>query len=247
MTIGSLLGMIPSEKYTKPNIVLQFDSSDSSTLFQDINGTIPSKVGDPIRSWKTTSNSIMNKLAVVKPADYLKIITINGFTGIDFRGTNRNGDYYFSYLADLKPYPNATLIVVGYLFPGTTCGHFWEFGDAWIYYGNACYETFYTGGDRYLTRSSYPCTFPKEQGFMYSIRANQDSKFTKCYLNNSLIGTIPYGSNVINDSAAYIQSMGKSAQGNNRFVLSELIIYDSCLNTTDLTNKYNELKTKWNF
>ena len=225
-------------------LLIQFDSSDLTTLFKDTIGTKPvTSIGDSVKCWKMTTNCVGagTSATIVAGSPVLSYFTLNT------KAVNFMQDGYYNFQYNLSTVMNATLIIV-MSYTGKYSGHPWNTVDnaGWINYENNVYETFYTNSSSY-NRTNYSYILPSGVPFIYIVSANKTANTTKCYtyISNKLtnIATLTYGNN---NSLSSNNKGLSSYSGYNNFRLAELLVYNYTMTEQQITTKVTELQTKWN-
>ena len=229
------------------HLEIHFDSSDTSTLFQDVAGTIPAvNLNDPVRCWKMTS--LCNGSGVSATVSDTLLPKINTFTtgktAVDFN----SGIGAFSFQYSLANIENATLLIVLHM-DADYISHPWNTtGTGWINHQERIVETFYTNEFYYDGFSVINYGLPRNVYFIYAVSANSATG-TKCYtyIGSTLtnVGNVSYGTYIKIPTSHFLGGKYQGAEAWNKFKLAELLVYRYAMNTTELTEKMSELKTKW--
>jgi hypothetical protein len=225
-----------------PGCALWLDAADSTTLFQNIAGTIPVVNGSQIQLWKDKSTNANNASNSQTVMTYNRI-GLNGLPAISFPGTQTTG---FSLSGALLPNgsSNASYFFVLNKNNSTVQVYFTHGGATQL-------KQFYAGGGLTIDRSGTPlisdATSIVNLNTIVSCTTTSLSTGVNGWRNGNVFSSTgaTFSWNV-NTTAAWLGSGGTA--GTNFIyagVISEVIVYNSALSTRQRQQVEGYLAYKW--
>lgn len=228
------------------NIVVHFDASDLSSVFDSSGIDMFASQTDIVKTWRTKSTSLIDTTASTNQSPQLE--RANGRYLINFKPVTGS---VFTYTANLNNYYNATCILVFKMNGQEATGHPINLGGSWLINGSSVYESFYTNSlSEWGGRTPYSYFIPLRSIIIYIVTANNTVKKTKCYIYDSDTLTqvspdLPYGDNFRTNNSKMMGVLSWGDPGANEFSLAEIQIYGSMLSNEDITKECILLNNKW--
>lgn len=233
-------------------MVIHFDASDTSTLFQTIDKTNfinATQINDKVLAWNTTGQSYWNLTAEAQNSNPALTEFSSGKLAVDFTVNGGSGLYKFT-----KPfnYVEASMIIVMKALSFTRLGH--PFSQ---YYGmmkdgsNKFKEYFYTTAYTNISQATIGPNFDISNPYIiYGINAWNVPTGVRMYyygygMYTQLNRTDVYYGTDINNYPDHYLGTGVDPTFNN-FKLAELQIYNYAMTSTEIVNEMERLRVKWN-
>lgn len=217
-------------------LLLHYNASEPNVLFQDDAGVNPAYIGNTVRHWKTTKNSLLTLNSNAINTGAITVVSILGKNALSFNGGAMSIPINFStyndmtYIAAIKITGNPTSHVLNMS------------GLNWLNTNGKVVESFFNSTNEYTTTYNTVNALPF---IFYIVSANSNTGVVNCYFYNiSLINVASLTYYNYMPDNLFSMAMG-NINGVSNFTLLEFRLYNTALNVTDINNEISNIKINW--